>query len=66
MIRRPNRRDPQVEVVTAWEISEGDHVVDHGSVVSLHRDPVTRTVRIATARATAVLPEDGAVAVIRA
>ena len=63
--RRANRRDGEVEVLLAWELREGDNVVDHGAVVSVHRDPVARTVRIATPAATAELPEDGTVAVIR-
>ena len=63
--RRPNRQDPAVEVVLAWNVQEGDHVVDHGVVVSVHRDVAALTVRIATPAATAVLPADGTVAVIR-
>lgn len=39
--------------------------MDSGAVVSVCRDPMSGTVRIATLSATADLPHDGVVAIIR-
>lgn len=65
VVRRANRRDPEVTVTTAWDVREGDHVVDSGPVVSVHRDPFARTVRIAAGQRVADLDANALVAVLR-
>ena len=64
--RRANQVDPPVEVVIAWHLAEGDLIITGHRVVSVHREPVSRTVRIATTECNvADLPADAIVPVIR-
>lgn len=63
---RLRRRGPWVEVMSAWHVGEGDVLVGGHRVVSVTRDPTTRTVRISTTEpAVADLPHDAVVPVIR-
>ena len=59
-------RQRPAESVSAWDLREGDQLPDEVIVLSVHREPRSRTVRIMTSeRVTGELPADGPVTVIR-
>lgn len=54
------------ETVEAWHLAEGDELPGGARVLSVQREPVARTVRVATdAPQVAVLPADHPVTVAR-
>ncbi len=59
------RRSPEPEQVPAWLLGEGDLLPDGVTVLSVQREPRSRTVRVATDEpAVAVLPADSPVLVV--
>jgi hypothetical protein len=60
------QRRPEPDVVLAWYVGEGDELPGGAKVVSVHREPVARSVRIVTdAPQTATVPHDHPVRVVR-
>ena len=59
-MRRPT------ETVTAWDLVPGDELPGGVRVLTIHREPVRRTVRVVTDEpASADLPGDSPIAVVR-
>lgn len=60
------KRPPGPDTVLAWFVGEGDELPGGAKVVSVNREPVARTVRIATdAPQTATLRHDHPVPIVR-
>ena len=55
-----------VDVVAAWDLADGDELPDGITVLSVHREARSRTVRVVTDEpATAELPGDSPVVIAR-